>query len=52
MMDLDLSHLPDDAIHVSEFGGKDYGILELDTMSLVHAVPHHGCLIEILRFTY
>jgi hypothetical protein len=49
-MDLNLSHLPDDAIHVSEFGGEGNGVLELVTMSLVHAVHHHGCLIQILRF--
>jgi hypothetical protein len=44
MMDLTLSHLPDDAIHVSEFRGGDNDVIELETMSLVHAVPHHGYL--------
>jgi hypothetical protein len=40
-MQLDVTGLPDHQIHVSIFGGKDSGVLELDAMAQADAV--FGC---------
>jgi hypothetical protein len=36
-----LCHFPDDMFHVSEFHGKDTGVLKLDVVTHVYAVPGH-----------
>jgi len=32
---LSLTHIPDDLVHVVEFGGKNFGIMHLDVMVMV-----------------
>jgi hypothetical protein len=38
---LSLTHIPDDLVHVVEYGGKDFGIMHLDVMMLVQS-PMYG----------
>jgi hypothetical protein len=38
-MDLDLYQLPDDPVHASGFFGQDIGVLQLDVIAQVYAVP-------------
>lgn len=33
-----LAHIPDDLVHVVEFGGKDFGIMHLDVMVMVESL--------------
>lgn len=35
---LSLTHIPDDLVHVVEFGGKDFGIMHLDVMVMVESL--------------
>jgi hypothetical protein len=42
-MELNLSGVPDDGIHVSGFGGEDEGVVQLDAVPQVDTVLH-GCL--------
>jgi hypothetical protein len=41
-MELNLNHLPDDAVHISRFGGENVGAMELDVVPQADAVLHHG----------
>jgi hypothetical protein len=34
-MQLNLNRLSDDAIHISEFGGEEFGVVYLDTVAQV-----------------
>jgi hypothetical protein len=42
------SCLPDDAVHMSGFGGDDAGVMELDAMSQVDTVIFNMVSIERL----
>jgi hypothetical protein len=44
-MQLNLKCLPDQPVHVSGFGGQDFGVLELDTMSPADAMFRYGRLV-------
>jgi hypothetical protein len=46
-MELNLSHLPDDAIHASEFGEEDGGVVWLDAVPQVDIVPRLGWLVRM-----
>jgi hypothetical protein len=41
-MELNLSHLPDDTVHISGFGGVDAGVMELDVVPQADTVLHPG----------
>jgi hypothetical protein len=41
-MEINLNVLPNDAIHVSGFSGKDGGFVKLDAVSLVDGVFSYG----------
>jgi hypothetical protein len=52
-MELYISRLRDDdsAAHVSGLGGEDAGILEMDAMPQVDAIPRHGWLAVVLKLS-
>jgi hypothetical protein len=38
---LSVAHIPDDLVHVVEYGGKDFGIMHLDVVMMVES-PLYG----------
>jgi hypothetical protein len=47
-MELSISHLPDDTIHISGFVGEDIAIMELNVVPQIDSVLRYGSFVWMI----